>query len=275
MGYVKRQLTEIISRRKKYKSIGVPIRELLRLRSAPYHLDTKTILYGKPIRINSPYWYLHGLREIFFEESYHFNSLRQQPVIIDCGANIGLSIIFFKKCFPDSKITGFEPDPEIFTMLEHNISSFKFQDVELYQKAVWVSNGTISFSTDEGVGGSILNASRHDRVVRTIRLRELLENRKVDFLKLDIEGAEYEVLKDCKDLLPNIESIFVEFHASSNSEQKLDEVISILKESGFRVYIKEAWPIFEKPFLDRPQHAFDMQLNIFAYKKENGKSNTE
>ncbi len=79
---------------------------------------------NNPIKITDTFWYLHGLNEIFVEEVYRFQSDTNTPLIIDCGSNIGLSIIYFKRLFPEAKIIGFEPDNEIFKILENNINQF-------------------------------------------------------------------------------------------------------------------------------------------------------
>ena len=61
--------------------------------------------------------------ELFLNESYKFipRSEKNDPIIIDCGANIGVSVVYFKKLFPKSKIIAFEPDPFLFKYLKKNI----------------------------------------------------------------------------------------------------------------------------------------------------------
>jgi len=53
-------------------------------------------------------------REIYGDQSYLFRSQRDAPVIIDCGSNYGVSILWFKKNYPDAKIVGVEADPAVF-----------------------------------------------------------------------------------------------------------------------------------------------------------------
>ena len=270
--YLYHGMNQLLIKRKQYKSINIPLREILRLQAAPYKLNTETILFGKKIKINSPFWYLFGLKEIYFEKHYFFESTNCVPYIIDCGSNIGLGIIFFKKMFPDAKIIGFEPDPAIYKLLEHNISVFGFENVEVYQKAVWVNNNAISFKSDGAVGGSIRLLEKTNEYsldkIEAVRLRDLLANSVIDFLKIDIEGAEFDVIKDCRDVLKNANNIFIEYHSVVEKEQRIDELLNILKSTGFRVYIKEAWNILDHPFTNHPDLAFDLQLNIFAYKKQ-------
>ena len=97
----------------------------------------------------------------------------------------------------------------------------------------------------------------------TSRLRDYL-GEPIDLLKLDIEGAEVDVLLDCRDRLTNVARVFVEYHSFAESEQRLDILLALLKTSGFRVYIQtEVCP--PRPFVKRtPYMGMDLQLNIFA-----------
>jgi hypothetical protein len=89
----------------------------------------------------------------------------------------------------------------------------------------------------------------------------------VDFLKLDIEGAEADVLEDCAPLLPIVCQLFIEYHSEPTKEQRLDRILSILRNAGFRVYLREAWDNLQYPFLPRRRRmVYDLQLNIFAYR---------
>lgn len=253
---------------KNYKKFKISIFEIFTLIKKS---NSKMIvtLFGKKLKINSFFWYLHGLEEIFIDEIYRFNSLTETPRIIDCGANIGLSIIYFKKLFPKSKITAFEPDLEIFEILEQNISTFRHGDVEIINKAIWNKNGYISFLASGGVSGRIKASSTSGGVseVQTFRLKDMLDE-KIDFLKIDIEGAEFEVIKDCASKLSNVKNLFIEYHSLEENEQSLDEILKIIKDSGFKYYIKEAWNNQPMPYVNKRTNLFDLQLNIFGYRLE-------
>jgi hypothetical protein len=73
--------------------------------------------------------------------------------------------------------------------------------------------------------------------VRTVRLRDYLDQ-PIEFLKLDIEGAEVPVLLDCSDRLEQVEHLFVEYHSFIGLPQPLDCLISILRSAGFRFYAR-------------------------------------
>ncbi len=162
---------------------------------------------GHTVRItDGPNTYV-GFKDIFVRRIYHFESPRQDPFIIDCGSNIGLSILYFASTYPSSRIIAFEPDPTILPYLQENIHLNNVHNAELVHAAVAAQGGTMTLHSD-GTYGSFLaqhassdaqrSASAYD--VPCVRLRDYLTER-VDFLKMNIEGAEWEVLEDSEDRL--------------------------------------------------------------------------
>lgn len=218
--------------------------------------------------------YIESIIEIFVDEIYKFRADNESPYIIDCGANIGLSTIYFKKLYPKAKVLAFEADPGIAQTTEYNINQFGFSDVEVKNAAVWIENGTMNFEGNGTLGGKLIDVADGETnvvSVPTIRLTDYLKDRSVDLLKMDIEGVEIQVLQDCAGVLNNVKAIFVEFHGRTNDRQYLPVILNILSESGFRYHIKEATSVMDKPFMDYDKQKtknkpFDMQLNIFGYR---------
>jgi FkbM family methyltransferase len=248
----------------------ITLKELLRLKKAPE--SKNSFLLNKPVYITDSFWYLHSLKEIFIEEVYRFKSSSDSPYILDCGSNIGLSVIYFKKLYPKARVVAFEPDNQICGFLKKNIDQFGFNDVVVENKAIWKEKTTLEFSATGALGGRLndpnesVASGKHVIKVQTERLAEYL-NEPVDFLKIDIEGPEVEVLQDCAHLLKNVKNLFVEYHSDPSKEQELDTLLSILKKAQFRIYIKEAWNNLPYPFLRNDYQPFyDLQLNIFAYR---------
>jgi hypothetical protein len=126
----------------------------------------------------------------------------------------------------------------------------------------------MSFVTDGGAGSRIVTDENNtaDGKVSTVRLRDILTGKKTDFLKINIEGAEYEVIKDCADIIHNIDNVFIEYHSTFDKTQTLDEILRIVKNAGFRYHIKEAYTA-RYPFISRElNNDMDLQLNVFCYK---------
>lgn len=205
-------------------------------------------------------------REVFIEEIYKFKGSSDEPYIIDAGANIGLGTLYFKMLYPNSKIVAFEPDPQVFDVLQENLGSFGYEDVELIPKALWDSETTLTFFQEGADGGRIATTQDREAITTlpTTRLRKYIEQ-PVDFLKVDIEGAETRVLQDCQDLLHNVERIFVEYHSFASEKQTLNELLEVLTAAGFRYYISHIGVYSPQPLLKKNTFlGMDNQLNIYA-----------
>lgn len=241
--------------------------ERRRLGLLPAESGAATVLLGKRFEFNHRLWYLFTHREIMMDEIYRFSCASPNPLIIDCGANIGLSVIYFKHQSPNARIIAFEADPNIFQLLRKNIDTFRFNDTTLYQAAVWHRNGEVMFCCDGGVGGQVADGrtTRALTTVPAIRLKDFLDQ-DIALLKIDIEGGELPVLSDCRDQLTRVARIFLEYHSIPDQPQCLQELLLILRDAGFRYHIKDANPI-KHPFLaEERRKVFDLQLNIFAYR---------
>ncbi|MFY7979144.1 MAG: hypothetical protein ACOVON_03795, partial [Sediminibacterium sp.] len=82
------------------------------------------------------------------------------------------------------------------------------------------------------------------------------------------EGAEYEVVKDCADNLSFVKNLFIEYHGNYDEMYKLNEILNILVDKGFKYYIKEAGSTYNQPFFETTNdYNFDVQLNLFAFKR--------
>lgn len=218
-------------------------------------LGQKTLFRGGPD-------YLMGLNEIFVDGNYN-QTLPENAFIIDCGSHIGMSIIFFKSICPTARITGFEPDAINYDLLMKNMSSHNLKDIKIINKAVWTSNTTLSFDMEASMSSHIV-ASETGTKVEACRLSDYL-NEEVDFLKIDIEGAEYEVLKDIAPKLKNVAKLFVEYHGTFQQNNELVEMLDILVKNNFRFYIKETGPVYAQPFTGiKGNSLYDLQLNIFC-----------
>ncbi|MEO6845240.1 MAG: FkbM family methyltransferase [Ginsengibacter sp.] len=210
--------------------------------------------------------YLHGVKEIFLEGVYK-QELPENAAIIDCGAHIGLSVIYLKSICPTAHIVCFEPDTKNFDLLQENISSHQLRNVEIKKEAVWIENTQLNFIQDGNMGSKIGDDnSSNSAFVKAIRLKDYL-NKEVDFLKMDIEGAEYKVLKDISESLKNISKMFIEYHGTFEQNNELLEILDLVTKAGFKFYIKEAASILDQPFLPKTAPTdYDLQLNIFCIK---------
>lgn len=211
--------------------------------------------------------FLMSVDELFINEFYKFRTDRDHPKIIDCGSYIGTSILYFKVNYPNASVTGFEPDEKNFSILKSNLDNWNFSDTNVINAAIWVNNEGVSFNAVGNMSSKIETGIGNNKtIIRSVRLKDLL-NEDIDFLKIDIEGAEYAVLKDCSNNLKNIQKLFVEYHGKYDEMFKLNEILDILLENNFKYYIKEGNVVYSKPFWDKDKIGeYDMLLNIFAFR---------
>lgn len=234
----------------------------------------KTVSEGVILLFGKQFYYHHGIafyvtyEELFVKGIYEFKTNSTKPVILDCGANMGVSTLYFSMQFPNAKIVAFEPDQSVLPFLEKNILSQNLQNIELHKKGVWTEETELSFYTDNGLGGRI-GIEYNNQIpskIKTVRLKDYL-NESIAMLKIDIEGAEFEVIKDCEDKLHNVQHVFLEYHSFYNEDQHLEDILSIFKRQGFRYHLRESFSR-TKPFIDKGLvcEKYDMAINVFAYR---------
>jgi FkbM family methyltransferase len=246
--------------------------ELGKIGRLPRYTPGEIELFGSRISFPDASSFYFIYKEIFEKEIYKFSSKSNAPLIIDCGANIGISVLYYKKQYPEAKVIAFEPESKIFEFLQSNLKANDINDAVLINKAVWNNDETLHFS-NEGADASRISELDSDKEfgstypVEAVRLSKYI-NEPVDFLKLDIEGAEVEVIKEVEHKLKWVENIFIEYHSFYNRPQELDIILSILSRNGFRYYVNTPTDLRKHPFIDRESTflSFDNFLNIYAMK---------
>ena len=187
--------------------------------------------------------------EIFYRNEYLFNSKNKKPIIFDCGANIGFATIFFKWLYPESEIYAFEPDKKTFEILKKNISQNKLKNVHLFNSAISDKNGNIDFFIDSKSPGSLVMSTKRERMpkdkitVDCLSLSSLIKNKnlsKIDYVKMDIEGSENEVIQDLNKnhQLKNIAKFSIEYHHKiTGHKSQLSKFLQIFENNGFEYQI--------------------------------------
>ncbi|MEK7090975.1 MAG: FkbM family methyltransferase [Patescibacteria group bacterium] len=189
------------------------------------------------------------LKELYEKKYYDWQSSKSDPVIFDVGALIGETVLYFKELYPKARITAFEPSPRSFKLLERNVSQNHLSNVRLINVAVAKNNGKMNFYISKsennpwGRGDSLkenrFNNKKKSKVIKvsTVKLSDYIKE-KIDLLKLDIEGAETEVIQEIEPRLKHVKQIILEFHASVyNPENSLPKIMEILKKHGFKTKI--------------------------------------
>lgn len=249
---------------------GLNIYSIKYLKHLPKGEQTRNIdfKYGR-IYYRSAVDLYHSLEELFGDKIYK-QELKENSYILDCGSNIGLSAIYLKSICPTATIELFEPDSKNFELLSKNVASCNLQNVVLHNKAIWKENTTLHFQNRGTLASRIdTSAEAEGTKVEAIRLRDFM-TREIDFLKIDIEGAEYPVVKDIEDKLYLVKNFFLEYHGKFEENDQLAELLDIVKRNGFSFYIREAGLVYKTPFYrpdDGIERIYDVQLNIFCFRK--------
>jgi FkbM family methyltransferase len=197
------------------------------------------------------------VEEILVRREYHFNSQHERPTVIDAGANIGLATYYAKRSSNAGKVICFEPSDDCHALLTENVRRNKFEDVEIHKAALGTSDGVASFysEAEAPLGGSLDprggTANMIENKVTIRRLAPFLQQ-PIGFLKMDIEGAEADVLEDCAEHLHNVENIFCEVHPIvGQTPSLLIRVLATLEQAGFMLHVARS-PWSHRSHRDKP-----------------------
>lgn len=182
--------------------------------------------------------------EIFVEDPYYFESKSKNPSIVDCGGNIGMSVLYFKWLYPQSSITVFEPVPSTCNILRNNISQNNLSGVTIVEKALSNENGNAKIYLREEI---TLAATMEEReahgsgecIVETTKLSNYITE-KVDFIKIDVQFSEQKVFEDLANAnkFSYIEELVMEFHHYFGYEtNSLSKTLGYLEQCNLHYHI--------------------------------------
>ena len=200
--------------------------------------------------------YFVGLfTEIFFKETYYLVPTQERIHTIDCGANIGMSLLYIKIRAPRAQVLCCEPNPAARAVLEKNIKANNWEaDVRVFPCALGEKKGSVEFFVDRkeatSSGGSVANhlGNRNHELNTYLVEVDMLSahiDSAVDFLKIDIEGGEFGVLEDlvAKNKLHYIATIQLEYHYIPGFVTRLlSEMLTLLETGGFRTFVQSPAP---------------------------------
>jgi FkbM family methyltransferase len=211
-------------------------------------------LFGRSITMNvdnvSEYIRVQSYQNDTHLLKFLFDTLQDGDTFWDVGTNIGLYSLIMASKSPKINVVCFEPEPRCLERLQKNIASNNRDNMKTYELALSSSNGQAAFSTAAEYGDgthSLLNKeiTAGSFTVQTIRGDDFVEQYKVNIpslLKIDVEGAEIEVLKglekvlsnpQCKNLLCEVHFTILDNSGYSNGAKT---VIGILKSYNFTTF---------------------------------------
>lgn len=210
--------------------------------------------------------FLSLFEDMFLNDEYYVK-LPKNPHIIDLGSEVGLSVCYFKSIYPNARIEAFEPDPASYKLLTKNIKDNAMKKITTCNVALANKVGSIPFYIDSSVDGSLtmsLFAKRQQKriIVKVNRLSRYIRQ-KVDLLKMDIEGAEFDVLSDLSHSkkISLIDNMIIEYHHHIDvNKNDLSRLLALLEKNGFGYQLEAKYPL---PF----KKQIYQDCLIFAYKE--------
>lgn len=171
---------------------------------------------GNPIYLRNFTSDLRVFGQLFINEEYKEGVEALRPeVLIDAGANIGLASLYFNRYFPDISIYAFEPENSNYNLLEKNTRLYP--NIHIFKKAVWHESRLLSiikdtshdsFSVKEAYKSNVENVEGTS-INDFLRINNISQ---IDLLKIDIEGAEYNLFSKNTEWLLKTKTIIVEIH---------------------------------------------------------------
>jgi FkbM family methyltransferase len=155
--------------------------------------------------------------------------------IWDLGTNIGLAMAQLALRYPNARVAGIEMDARNLELCRRNVAPYGDR-CEVLHAAVWSSDGEVSYSADDAdslayhVDAGATNGG--GTTVRSLSLNTLLAERgvdRVDYIKIDVEGAERELFRENTEWAPAVRALKVEVH----EPYTVDECLADLRGLGF------------------------------------------
>lgn len=184
-------------------------------------------------------------KEVLFyvlQDQYHLPvspiMMPANAVILDLGSNIGLTVAHFKNLFPDARVIGCEMNKGNYDIAMENTKHY--DGVEIINTAIWIHNEGINYNdnaSNDSYSISIDDDKKDQNVhVPSITIDRLISDNNItsiNYLKMDIEGAETSILDENLEWLNIVEALGIEFHSD---EETLNKYKSIIENKGFKVW---------------------------------------
>jgi FkbM family methyltransferase len=177
--------------------------------------------------------------EVFLFRIYNLPSNDAVYRVVDLGANLGYSCLFWCWIYPRATVIAFEPHPLHCELLEWHLKRNQYQErVKLIRAGAAPVAGTAVLS-DDGVGSSMARKSPSLRSIQVevVDLFEAIDPGPIDVLKMDIEGAEYSIMQDPRfdELASRVRYLIMEWHVYEPSHLGPAWCSERLKNLGFHV----------------------------------------
>jgi FkbM family methyltransferase len=190
------------------------------------------------VRLGSSDWYC--LEEVFLQGEYaevvkHLarDGAASVKTVVDLGANVGMSVRFWRHAFPGVRVVAVEPDSANIAMAVRNVAEASDgqtapADVTFIEACVAARPGSVYLDRSGGEYAFRMSDHGQGATVPAITVPQVLERAalqgRVDLLKCDIEGAEAEVFADCSAWIGRVNHLAIEIHAPYTLEKLMTDL---------------------------------------------------
>ncbi len=189
------------------------------------------------------------VKEFYFRDGF---GIGKDDVVIDIGAHIGAFSLYAGGCAKNGRILCFEPMKGSFGLLRRNIELNGFRNILPVNLGLASKKGAFTIHAQEGnstCAGAYTKGSPHE--ITCITLKDVFDDYDVgrcNFLKMDCEGMEYEILLNApKELFDRIDKIVLECHDSWVEGCSRHDLRRLLEGNGFSVFMKGSMMYAKKP----------------------------
>ncbi len=183
-------------------------------------------------------------------EIIHFNhygicDINPKDIVIDIGAHIGSFTLLASKKANKGKVLSYEPSQESFKLLKENVKINNGNNIILHNEAVGKNSGEgYLFQHKNNAENSLYKKSNNKKKIHLTTLAEIFRKyqlNKCDVLKLDCEGAEYDILFSSGNQLSKVKKIILEYHEPTyfgiDNKYSVNSLMEFLKKKGFKVNV--------------------------------------
>jgi FkbM family methyltransferase len=178
------------------------------------------------------------------EKRFLRSVVRDDSIVADVGANQGLYTLWLARVATSGHIYAFEPDPELFDCLEQNVRDNQLTNISAIQAAASNCSGTLAFTTNRlNRGDNRIDAKtlpdKSTQQVQAVILDEIVSDRCLDLLKVDVQGFEIEVLLGAQKTLKSNPALTIVFefwpYGLRQAGHQPIELWDLLQEAGFSI----------------------------------------
>jgi FkbM family methyltransferase len=171
-------------------------------------------------------------------------SIKDDAIIIDIGAHIGSFSLCAAKLSKNGQVYAYEPYPENFILLQQNVELNNLKNAHAFQLGVLGQHKKTKLYIDEknDAGHSLYNKTNQTIEIECTTLTSIFQDNNIafcDLLKIDCEGAEYEILLNTpKECFEKIGMIAMEYHDGMYGLKTAKDIQTLLEDNGFSVKLQ-------------------------------------